>query len=110
MIVRGHKLTVKMPDDEAPEYNFILTEWLKNKKELSLDFSRVVAEESGEDIETNLAAIIKNINSIVSEWRGCENNLSENNPYHLQKYDGGGGFAILPCAVIGVAYFKYLTL
>ena len=99
-------LTVEMPDDEEPECNFILKEWLKIKEGLSLDFPSIITEEQGEDFTT----IIKNISSIVAKWEGYENNLSEDTPYYLQKYDDSKEGAILPCAVIGVAYFKYLTL
>ena len=110
--ISGRSLTVGMPDDEAPIYNFILEEWLKNYHGLSLDFSRIISEdEQGESITMNPDVAIEKIGDIAAEWDGCENKLSACAPYHLHKYeDGDHGLSILPCAVIGVAYFKYLTL
>ena len=104
----GKKLTVSLQEDGEPDYNFMLKEWLKIKKEKYFDFSCIGGGESG-----NMDEKIKQINKIAKEWKGCENELDSQDFYKLQKYADCADdtrLAIFPCAVIGIAHFSYLKL
>lgn len=107
------KLSVEILDDEAPEYNFMLEAWLKAKYNLSLDIGCIVGGEEGEsavpDASVAPQKILQKIGEMADEWPGCTNDL-HNAPYDLRPYADAGNLAILPCAVMGIAHFKYRSV
>ena len=103
MEVRTNTLFVEMPD-EAPNYNFMLEAWLR-VRDVHLDFSSI-----NELSEISIPEAINRISQITDSWEGCQNRLDENTPYKLEKHNVGTRLTILPCAVLGISHFKYLTL
>lgn len=102
--VHGHNLSIRM-SDKIPVHNFILQSWLKEKRGLELPLSSIV---KGQDDELNMVSIVRQINKIANKWDKCESMLKEGEPYQLCKYSGDSDkLEILPCAVLGIANFKY---
>ena len=91
----------------APHHNFMLDAWLKHKRELSLDFSRL----SDEADEWNDSTLAGRISQFAKAWTGCQNDVDAHNLHRLRKFSTDGKqLAILPCAAIGTAHFKYWAL
>ena len=94
--------------DGAPYYNFILDAWLKHKRRQFLDFASLVGDDAD---DWNDNAVAQRIGQLAAEWEGCHNATDANNLYQLRKFSTDGEqLAILPCAAIGVAYFKYWSV
>ena len=103
---RDEKFSVRMLED-TPHYNFMLAAWLKHYRGQSLDFASLnEADDWDED------ALARRISQLVAAWGKCQNDVKL--PlYRLRKFSesaDGGRLAILPCAAVGVAHFKYWAL
>ena len=97
----------------APHHNFILAAWLKHYRNLSLDFRRLVGDEAdewdGDEWDDN--ALAGRISQFAESWAGCRNDVDANNLHRLRKFPADNEqLAILPCAAVGVAQFKYWAL
>ena len=91
----------------APHHNFMLEAWLKHKHDLSLDFSRL----GGEADEWDDNALAGRIGQFAESWTGCRNDVDAHSLHRLRKFSTDGKqLAILPCAAVGVAHFKYWAL
>ena len=105
-VSRG-RLRIRMLEG-APHHNFILSAWLRHKRNLSLDFSLLGGGEASDWDEKCMA---EQIRQFTAQWQECQNAMDENDLHSLRKFSAHGKQpAILPCAAIGVAHFKYWAL